>query len=59
MVEDTLMTQWQALATDYPTKALLVALQLLDQEQQERLQILHGQMDGQMWSPSAWTVEEA
>lgn len=57
MVEKDLMAQWQEQAVDYPTKSLLVALKEMNRVQQERLQILYGQMDGQMWSPHDWDEE--
>ena len=48
------LKQWQAQATDYPTKALLYVAEWLYQQQEERLVQLQSQLDGTMWSPAEW-----
>lgn len=39
---------------DYREKALLLAAQQLISEQNQRIELLEGQLDGTLWSPKNW-----
>lgn len=48
------VSKWIKDAKDYPTKALLtVSLNVL-QEQEKRLEIQKGRLEGEIWSPKSW-----
>ncbi|MBS4456920.1 hypothetical protein [Tuanshanicoccus lijuaniae] len=54
MWTEELIQTLSTVAQDYPTKALLEVLLELSQQQQERLELLEGEIDGKMWSPAEW-----
>lgn len=39
---------------DYEQKALLLAVKKLLEEQYTRIEQMHGEVDGTMWSPKEW-----
>ncbi len=48
---------WQELqvkATNYPTKALLYNAMLILKEQEHRIQMNQGMLDGGLWSRHSW-----
>ena len=48
---DDYHSDWVEKATDYPTKALLVAAMSLFKEQEKRIENHKGKLDGASWSP--------
>lgn len=48
--------KWLQQATDYPTKALLVAAMQLFKEQEKRIDNQKGKLDGISWSPENWNA---
>ena len=51
---DDYHSDWVEKATDYPTKALLVAAMSLFKEQEKRIENHKGKLDGASWRPENW-----
>lgn len=57
MTDNWTAIELQKLAAQAPRfqdRALLVALAALAEEQQRRIDLASGELDGRMWNPSQW-----
>ncbi|WP_461244190.1 hypothetical protein [Secundilactobacillus muriivasis] len=57
MADNWTANELQKLATQEPhfqDRALLTALAALAKEQQRRIDLASGELDGRMWNPSQW-----
>ena len=50
----SLVDTWILEAKEYKERALLVAAKNLLLEQAKRIEQVHGELDGRMWSPENW-----
>lgn len=54
MWEENLIEPLSNELKEYPLRQLLTVLIDLDEQQQERIEQLKGELDGKSWSPSEW-----
>lgn len=46
--------KWIDQAKDYPTKAILLVSLRVFKEQEKRIEIQKGRLEGEIWSPRSW-----